>query len=245
MSFQAVVSGTIMEAALGMTSPTGVGLKQMSRVVLDRLDSDRAIYFIVIFGLIVRIIPLVMVRGGFLEHENPSYYEMGLQLLRGEKFSPYWPPGVPYYLLLAHKVFGDGLLVARASMLPVYAGFSFVLYLLAKEVSPSSRKSGRHPLYLVSNLHPLCLQPVNRISNRSLPGGGSVPDDPCNQEALIPALGGFGAYTGKPCLNPRQQPPPGHRCTSLCFPKNQALGYRPGELTRLLGSNLRLALEGL
>ena len=110
------------------------------RVVVKRFDSDRAIYMIVGLGLILRVIPLAMVGGGFLEHENPSYYEMGLQLLRGEKFSPYWPPGVPYYLLLAHKIFGDGLLVARASMLLVYACFSFALYALAKEVS--SRRAG-------------------------------------------------------------------------------------------------------
>ena len=109
-------------------------------VVLRRLDSHRAIYAIVGFGLILRIVPLAMVGGGFLEHENPSYYEMALQLLRGEKFSPYWPPGVPYYLLLAHKIFGDGLLVARGSMLLVYVCFSFALYALAKEVS--SRRAG-------------------------------------------------------------------------------------------------------
>jgi 4-amino-4-deoxy-L-arabinose transferase-like glycosyltransferase len=90
--------------------------------------------------LILRIIPLAMVGGRFLEHENPSYYEMGLQLLRGERFAPYWPPGVPYYLMLAHKIFGDGLLVARASMLLIYVGFSFALYALAKEVS--SRRAG-------------------------------------------------------------------------------------------------------
>ncbi len=90
-------------------------MKNLLRVLIKLLDSDRATYVIVGCGLILRVIPLVMVGGRYLEYENPSYYEMGLQLLKGERFSPYWPPGVPYYLLLAHQVFGDGPLVARAS----------------------------------------------------------------------------------------------------------------------------------
>lgn len=115
-------------------------MKRILRALIERLDSEGAIYVIVGCGLILRIIPLAMVGGRFLKYENPSYYEMGLQLLNGERFSPYWPPGVPYYLLLAHKIFGDGLLVARASMLLIYVGFSFALYSLAKEVS--SRRTG-------------------------------------------------------------------------------------------------------
>jgi len=135
-------------------------LKQFLSGVAEWLDSDRATYVIVGFGLILRIIPLVIVDGRFLYFENPSYYEMGLRLLRGEKFSPYWPPGVPYYLLIAHKIFGDGLFAARASILLIYVGFSFALYGLAKEVS--SRRAGNlatllfawYPTYIRSAFNP-------------------------------------------------------------------------------------------
>ena len=108
-------------------------------VLLHLLDSGNAIYLIVALGLAVRIIPLAMVGGSFLAHENPSYDRMALQLIRHAKFSPYWPPGLPYYLAFFHEIFGSGMLVARSSILLLYAGFSFALYALIKELS--SRES--------------------------------------------------------------------------------------------------------
>jgi 4-amino-4-deoxy-L-arabinose transferase-like glycosyltransferase len=60
---------------------------------------------------------------------------MALQLIRHAKFAPYWPPGLPYYLAFVHEIFGNGMLVARASILAIYAGFSFALYALVKELS--------------------------------------------------------------------------------------------------------------
>ena len=105
-----------------------------------RFDSNRAVYTIVSLGLILRIVALGMVGGRPLDNENATYDQMALQLLRHETFSPYWPPGVPYLLLFAHKLFGEGLLVARASILPIYAVFSAVLYLLVREVS--TRRAG-------------------------------------------------------------------------------------------------------
>ncbi len=91
-------------------------------------------------GVLVRLIPLALVGGKFLAHENPSYDLMAGQLLRNDHFSPYWPPGLPYYLALVHVLFGYGMLVARASILPVYVGFSFALYGLVKAIG--SRRAG-------------------------------------------------------------------------------------------------------
>jgi 4-amino-4-deoxy-L-arabinose transferase-like glycosyltransferase len=85
-------------------------------------------------GLLIRIVALARVGGRFLYYENTAYDRMAVQLLDNAKFSPYWPPGVPYYLLLFHRVFGEGLLVARASMLLVYVAFSFALYALIREL---------------------------------------------------------------------------------------------------------------
>src|SRR6185437_376451 len=104
------------------------------------LDSSRAIYVLAGLGLLLRIIPLAMVGGRYLAHENPSYDTMAQQLIAHAKFSPYWPPGLPYYLALFHEMFGSGMLVARASILVLYAGFSFALYALVKELS--SRRAG-------------------------------------------------------------------------------------------------------
>jgi len=97
-------------------------------------ESRYAVYVLVGFGLLIRIIALARVGGQSLYYENTAYDRMALQLLAGAKFAPYWPPGVPYYLMLFHRVFGGGLLVARASILLVYVLFSFALYALVREL---------------------------------------------------------------------------------------------------------------
>jgi 4-amino-4-deoxy-L-arabinose transferase-like glycosyltransferase len=98
------------------------------------LESPWTKYLVVAFGLLIRIIALARIGGRFLYYENTAYDRMALQLLSNIKFSPYWPPGVPYYLMLAHMLFGEGLLVARASILLVYVAFSFGLYALVREL---------------------------------------------------------------------------------------------------------------
>src|ERR1700761_521144 len=99
------------------------------------LDSRCAIYWILGLGLLIRIIPLMMVGGKFLAHENPSYDLMASELIHHVRFSPYWPPGLPYYLAFFHEIFGAGMLVARASMLVIYGAFSWLLHLVVKELS--------------------------------------------------------------------------------------------------------------
>lgn len=90
----------------------------------DRSARSRwVVHLMVAFGLAIRIAALSRVGGRSLFYENLTYDVTGLQLLAGEKFDPYWPPGVPYYLAFFHWIFGPGMLVARASMLLVYAGF--------------------------------------------------------------------------------------------------------------------------
>ncbi len=98
------------------------------------LESPWTKYFVVAFGLLTRIVALARIGGRFLYYENTAYDRMAVQLLHNVRFSPYWPPGVPYYLMLAHMLFGEGLLVARASILLVYVAFSFGLYALVREL---------------------------------------------------------------------------------------------------------------
>ncbi len=103
--------------------------------IRKHLDSPYAIYLIVGFGLMLRVALLAMVGSRPLHSEAPGYEKMAIQLLHHERLVPYWPPGVPYYLLFAHRIFGEGVLVARASVLPVYIVFSLLLYGLVKEIS--------------------------------------------------------------------------------------------------------------
>jgi len=92
-----------------------------------------ATWLIVLGGLLLRLAALSRIGGRSLYYENTAYDRMSLQLLAGVKFSPYWPPGLPYYLLVVHKLFGDGLLAARASMLLFYIVFSIGLYALIRQ----------------------------------------------------------------------------------------------------------------
>jgi 4-amino-4-deoxy-L-arabinose transferase-like glycosyltransferase len=108
--------------------------------LIRAFDSPHAIYFLIGLGVLVRLIPLSLVGGKFLAHENPSYDVMAGQLMRNEHFSAYWPPGLPYYLSFFHALFGHGMLVARASILVVYVGFSVASYGLIKNLA--SRRAG-------------------------------------------------------------------------------------------------------
>jgi 4-amino-4-deoxy-L-arabinose transferase-like glycosyltransferase len=101
------------------------------------LGSRQTIYWILALGLVIRVIPLMLAGGRFLAHENPSYDGMALQLISHVKFSPYWPPGLPYYLAFFHEIFGPGMLVARASMLAAYGAFSLLLYALVRDLASS------------------------------------------------------------------------------------------------------------
>jgi len=97
------------------------------------LDSRGAAWLIILVGLLLRVVALSRIGGRFLYYENTAYDRMSLQLLAGVKFSPYWPPGLPYYLLAVHKLFGGGLLAARASILLFYILFSIGLYALIRQ----------------------------------------------------------------------------------------------------------------
>ena len=97
------------------------------------LNSRGATWLIILVGLLLRLAALARIGGRSLYYENTAYDRMSLQLLAGVKFSPYWPPGLPYYPLVVHKLFGDGLLAARASILPFYILFSIGLYALIRQ----------------------------------------------------------------------------------------------------------------
>jgi 4-amino-4-deoxy-L-arabinose transferase-like glycosyltransferase len=102
--------------------------------LLGFLAWDRAVYVILVAGLLVRIAALGLIGHEGLRNEAPGYMEVAAQLLHSETFDPYWPPGVPYYLYVAQKLFGESILVARASILPIYAVFTAFLFTYVKKL---------------------------------------------------------------------------------------------------------------
>ncbi len=111
------------------------GVRSIFARALQLLDRPHSVCVIVSFGVLLRVMGLAMVMDHPLRNEAPGYERMALQLLHGGAFAPYWPPAVPYYLSAFHGVFGESILVARASIIPVYAAFSFLLYLLTAKLS--------------------------------------------------------------------------------------------------------------
>ncbi|HEV2248838.1 MAG TPA: glycosyltransferase family 39 protein [Terriglobia bacterium] len=101
---------------------------------LKFLEWNRAIYITLAMGLALRILALSLVSHIALRNEAFGYMRMAAQLLHHQNFEPYWPPGVPYYLYLVQKLFGESILMARAAILPIYVVFTAILYLLMKQV---------------------------------------------------------------------------------------------------------------
>jgi 4-amino-4-deoxy-L-arabinose transferase-like glycosyltransferase len=86
-------------------------------------------------GLLIRVLVLAMLVHKPLISDAYCYYAMGLRLFSHRTFSPFWPPGLPYYLSFFFYVFGASEVVARASMLLIYLLFSALLFLLTREMS--------------------------------------------------------------------------------------------------------------
>lgn len=109
--------------------------KSAWRCFLKFLEWNRTVYIVLVAGLTLRILALSLVAHIPLRNEAPGYMEMAAQLLHHQNFDPYWPPGVPCYLYLVQKLFGESLLVARASILPIYLVFTAFLFLFVRKVA--------------------------------------------------------------------------------------------------------------
>lgn len=99
------------------------------------LEWDRAVYVALAIGLAIRVLALALVAHVPLRNEAPGYMRMAAQLLHHQHFEPYWPPGVPCYLYFVQKIFGESVLVARASILPIYLAFTAFLFLFVRRVA--------------------------------------------------------------------------------------------------------------
>lgn len=105
------------------------------RCFLKFLEWNRAIYIILAAGLALRILALSLVAHIPLQNEAPGYMQMAAQLLHHQTFEPYWPPGVPCYLYLVQKIFGESILVARAAILPIYLLFTVLLFVFVRQIA--------------------------------------------------------------------------------------------------------------
>jgi hypothetical protein len=101
---------------------------------VKRLDSSLAAFesvwatpLALAVGLALRLLVLESLRDVPLRADASIYFAMALQLLRGESFEPYHPPGLSFLLLPAHALFGDSERVARAAMIAIWLATSLLL----------------------------------------------------------------------------------------------------------------------
>lgn len=90
---------------------------------------------LILLGLGIRIIALIALADLPLGSDPLGYHTMAIQLSENEKFSPFWPPGLPYYLLIFYSIFGESEFTGRVAMLFFYLVFNLSLFLLAKEIT--------------------------------------------------------------------------------------------------------------
>jgi hypothetical protein len=111
------------------TSPWGRTLA-LSVVGVGRWSYQKAFGAVVLFSLIVRLIVLACVGNAPLVPDATDYCMMSARLLSGQFFVPYWPPGLPYYLMpFVAAGFSD--MALRAAMLPFWLLFCWGTYRLA------------------------------------------------------------------------------------------------------------------
>ncbi len=109
-----------------------------------------------------------------LSDDALDYHGMALQLLSGLPFEPDWPPGVPYYLALGYKIFGEHPTVGRVLMLPVYVAFSAALFSFTQSVA--NRRAANiallifalYPSYIFVSVTPLTQLPAAALLLASL-----------------------------------------------------------------------------
>lgn len=144
-----------------MTDTTPNPVKQNTQI-----GATAAILGVIAFGVMLRVVVVLLLADYPLMSDAFYYYEMALQLMSGEVFGPFWPPGVPYYLTVFYSLFGQSEVVARVAMILFYVVSSAGLYLFISEVI--SRRAALvavliftiYPNYLFHSVAPLTQLPV-------------------------------------------------------------------------------------
>jgi 4-amino-4-deoxy-L-arabinose transferase-like glycosyltransferase len=116
------------------------------------LDARQTIHLVVALAMLVRLAALAFLAREPLAGDDTLYHDFAVRALSGSTIYPLVPPAVGYYLAFFYRIFGMSPLVARASILPLAAGFMYALYAVA--VRFAGRK-GANLLALVFAIYPL------------------------------------------------------------------------------------------
>lgn len=169
-----VIYESLVDMSLERRERGANGLKNLVEKFGRALESTRAALHIVFLGVAIRAAMLVVLVSRPLADDALDYHGMALQLLSGLPFEPDWPPGVPYYLALGYKIFGQNPIVGRILMIPVYVAFSAALFSFTRSVA--NRRAANiallifamYPSYIFVSVTPLTQLPAAALLLASL-----------------------------------------------------------------------------
>jgi len=132
--------------------------------VLRILDARHFVPVVVAVGLLLRLAMLAYLADAPLQADSLSYHVMGVDLLQGNSFVPFYPPGVPYVLSVVYRLTGPGELAARATSLLWFFAMMAVSYHLARLVG--GRRAARMTIFALA-VYPTfvwhCTEPLTQV----------------------------------------------------------------------------------
>lgn len=125
----------------------GGNLKQFTAVVNKLFEWRWTFHYTIILGTLIRLIALVWVSSlPSLIGDPLEYQQMAKRLLSHIGFEPFWPPGLPYYLVVLFSFFGEAEFVARVGMILWYWLLALGIFLLTKKIA--NRKTANISIFL-------------------------------------------------------------------------------------------------
>ena len=124
------------------------------------------IYAIIGLGLLLRVIALVVLVDYPTASDSIYYKETAIRLLDGERFEPFWPPGLPYFLTTVYSVFGVSAWAERGAMIAFYVLLALSMYWLTRDLFGYSAANlavlilSMYPNYIFQSVTALTQLPV-------------------------------------------------------------------------------------
>lgn len=107
---------------------------------VEKPYSSGAFVLVILMGIAIRFLALYFAAHAPLASDSADYKEMAVLLLGGKSFVPYWPPGLPLYLMPV-LVAGGADLALRASMLGWWILFCIAFIRLASDLHVKQKTS--------------------------------------------------------------------------------------------------------
>jgi hypothetical protein len=130
------------------------------------VDSKSAFWWIIGLGLLVRLACFAFLFPHPLKGDASAYEWMAEQLALGNSFTPFYPPGISFYLSTWYSLFGISEPIGRASMLLIYLLLEGLVYLITLRLSDrraanlAAAMIAVYPTFVIQSIEPLTQLPT-------------------------------------------------------------------------------------